>query len=185
MELAGEIRHKIGNSILRKKSVKISRKASYKGLDFIKSIAVIWNYDLKDLYNLEDFYKRMKERNIDVKVISYHPEKSITENLSSAAYLKCFGRKDVDLFFIPVKSEADKLLNEKFDILIDMNFDKKLPLKYISALSDASFKVGLYESEGDSSIYDLMIDLHKPVDSAIYLDQTIHYLEMIKPIQKN
>lgn len=185
MELAGEIRHKAGNYILRRKSVKVSRIVSYKGLNFVRKIAIIWNSNLKDLAVLEDFRKIMIERNIEIKVISYCAEKDIPEKFSSVSYIKCLGRNDVGLLFFPDKHEANKLLNEKFDILIDMNFDKKLPLKYFSSLSDSSFKIGLYESDQDSEIYDLMIDLQKPVDSANYLDQAIYYLEMIKPIQKN
>lgn len=185
MELAGEIRHKAGNYILRRKAVKISRIVSYKGLSFVRKIAIIWNSNMKDLPVLEDFHKRMIERNIEIKVISYCAEKDIPEKLSSVSYIKCFGRKDVGLFFFPVKQEAAMLLNEKFDIIIDMNFDKKLPLKYFSSMSDSSFRIGLYESDQDSEVYDLMIDLKKPVDPADYLDQAIYYLEMIKPIQKN
>jgi hypothetical protein len=66
-----------------------------------------------------------------------------------------------------------------FDILIDVNFEKAFPLYYISSLSKASFKVGLFDTEADSSTFDLMIELKKPVRVEEYLSNVVHYLEMI------
>jgi hypothetical protein len=63
--------------------------------------------------------------------------------------------------------------------LIDINFDRVFPLQYITNLSSASFKVGLFYSEADSLTFDLMMEIKKPVQVETYLTQVIHYLEMI------
>jgi hypothetical protein len=62
--------------------------------------------------------------------------------------------------------------------LIDINFDKLLPLYYISSLSNAGFKVGLLES-GANTPFDLMMEIKTPVDIDNYLDQILQYLGMI------
>ena len=41
------------------------------------------------------------------------------------------------------------------------------------------FKVGLFESETTDTPFDLMMDIKNPVDVDNYLNQVIHYLEMI------
>ena len=66
-----------------------------------------------------------------------------------------------------------------FDILIDINFEKVFPIYYISSLSKANFKVGLYDTESGNSTFDLMIELKKPVRVDDYLSNVVHYLEMI------
>jgi hypothetical protein len=60
-----------------------------------------------------------------------------------------------------------------------MNFENRLPLRYITHLSAAPFKVGLFSGEKESSVYDLMMEMKKPVKVEMYLDQIIHYLERI------
>jgi hypothetical protein len=54
-----------------------------------------------------------------------------------------------------------------------------LPISYISSLSNSSFKVGLFENETDNPQFDLMMEIKTPVDIESYLNQVVHYLEMI------
>jgi hypothetical protein len=54
-----------------------------------------------------------------------------------------------------------------------------LPLQYISSLSNAGFKVGLFDSETIDTPFDLMMDLKGPVNVEDYLNHVVHYLEMI------
>jgi hypothetical protein len=49
----------------------------------------------------------------------------------------------------------------------------------LSSLSNASFKVGLFDSETNNSPYDLMMEIKTPTDIESYLNQVVHYLEMI------
>ena len=85
----------------------------------------------------------------------------------------------MNFFYLPVSAESDFFINNKFDILIDLNFDKVFPLKYITSLSSASFKVGLSDGEPGSSSFELMMELKEPVQVETYLNEIIHYLEMI------
>ena len=83
------------------------------------------------------------------------------------------------MFYVPVSSEAEKFINTMFDILIDINFEKVFPIHFISSLSKASFKVGLFDKETNNSTFDLMMELKKPVHVEDYLANVIRYLEMI------
>ena len=80
----------------------------------------------------------------------------------------------------PVSAETNSFIKNPFDVLIDINFQKHFPLVYVTLLSMARFKVGLYDNESEEYPFDLMMDMKNPVDIDGYLTQVIHYLEMIK-----
>lgn len=180
MDLFESTRLKIGNSIFSKSIVRAKRKVSYPGMSQIKKIGIIWDASKTgEFQSLSKFHQRMHERNIDVKVFGYYPGKELPDQYTAIRFLTCMRRKDLNFFYIPASTEAEVFISTKFDIVIDMNFDKLFPLQYITRLSAASFKVGLFSSETDSSTFDLMMEIRKPVKVDDYLTQVIHYLEMI------
>ena len=181
MELFENIRFKIGNIILSKRLANTRRKLFYSNISQIKKIGVVWDASkTQDFSSLSKFYQRMHERSIDVKVLGYYPGKELPNQYTAIRYLSCIRRKEVNLFYIPVSTETDVFINTKFDVLIDINFEKVFPLFYITSMSSASFKVGLFDSQSGESTFDLMIELKNPVRIDNYLEQVIHYLEMIK-----
>ncbi|MCX6301626.1 MAG: hypothetical protein NTW82_05545 [Bacteroidia bacterium] len=180
MELFSEIRLKTGNSILSKKLGKVRRKVFYSNISRIKSIGIIWDASKpEDFINLSRFHQQMNERGINVNILGYYPGKELPNQYTALRYLTCFRKQEINLFYVPVSSETERFINTMFDVLIDVNFEKSFPLCYISSLSKASFKVGLFDKEADSSTFDLMIELKKPVRIEEYLSNVVHYLEMI------
>jgi len=180
MDLFESTRLKVGNSIFSKSIVKAKRKASYPGMSLIKKIGIVWDASKTDEFaSLSKFHQVMAERNIDVKIFGYYPGKELPDQYTAIRFLTCMRLKDVNFFYIPASTEADVFMSTRFDILIDVNFDRLFPLKYITRLSASSFKVGLFNSETDSSTFDLMMEIKKPVKVDDYLKQVIHYLEMI------
>ncbi|MDQ1332559.1 MAG: hypothetical protein QG576_594 [Bacteroidota bacterium] len=180
MELFGDTRLKIGYSILSKKMTRVNRKVFYSNINLIKTIGIVWDSSkTEDFISMSRFYQKMHERNIDVKIIGYYPGKELPDQYTALRYLSCIRKKEINMFYIPLSTETDVFINTRFDVLIDINFGKLFPLSYITALSLARFKVGLFSSESDSSIFDLMMEIKKPVQVENYLTQIIHYLEMI------
>ncbi len=181
MELFREFRLKMGNSILAKKLEKARRKVSYTDINRIKSIGVVWDAsNTGEFAILSGFHQKMNERGISLTILGYYPEKELPDQYTALRYLTCLRKKEMSYFYLPVSPEADKFINTKFDILIDINFEKVFPLLYVSSLSAATFKVGLFEKESGNSAFDLMMELKKPVNVDEYLTNVIHYLEMIK-----
>lgn len=180
MELFRNARLKMGNSILSKKDARIKRKVFYSNISLIKTIGIVWDASKTEEFNsLSRFYQKMHDRNIEVRIIGYYPGKELPDQYTAQRYLSCIRKSEVNMFYIPVSSETDLFIRTRFDILIDINFNKVFPLNYITSLSSAGFKVGLYNSDSDSSTYDLMIEIKKPVQVENYLTQIVHYLEMI------
>jgi hypothetical protein len=180
MELFRNTRLKIGNSILLKKIARARRTISYTDISRIKKIGIIWDATRTiDFSTLSRFHQKMHERGVDVKVLGYYPGKELPDQYTAIRFLSCIRRKELSFFYVPLSTEADVFMNTRFDVLIDINFDRVFPLRYMTALSSSFFKVGLFGSEADSSVFDLMMEIKKPVQVENYLTQVIHYLEMI------
>lgn len=69
-----------------------------------------------------------------------------------------FNKKNLNWHLVPQGVLVDEFIERKFDILINASVEEILPLEYISAFSNASYRVGLY-NPSKLFCYDLMIDL--------------------------
>jgi len=181
MELFMNTRLKIGMMILSKKAARKKRAVSYSSFANVRSIGIVWDASKpQEFVNLSRFHQKMLENKIDVKIFGYFPGKNLPDQYTAIRYLTCIRKDEVTSFYHPDSSETNSFINNPFDILIDINFDKMFPLHYVTTLSKARFKVGLSGSESSDSPFDLMLEIKKPVDIDSYLTQVIHYLEMIK-----
>ena len=180
MELVRNFRLKIGNLLLRKKLAKTKRKVRYSNIEHVKKIGIVWDASqVSDFISVSKFYQKMHERDVDVKVFGYYPENNLPDQYTAIRYLTCLKKDEVNFFYHPVSPESVTFIKKRFDILIDINFNNLLPLKYLSSLSHASLKVGLLDADKNGENFDLMMEIKKPVDVGHYLDQTLYYLEMI------
>jgi hypothetical protein len=181
MELFVELRGKIGKYILERKATRNKRKVHYTNIESIKKIGIVWDSTKNEDFSiLSKFHQKMNEKNIKVKILGYYSGKELPDNLTAIRYLSCIRNSELDFFYKPVSSvEAATFIKTRFDVLIDINFEIKFPLYYVSSLSMANFKVGLWEAETKASIFDLTMQIEKPVRIDSYLEQVMHYLGMI------
>ena len=180
MEMFKNIRLNRGKTILRKKVAKMKRKRFKGNINNSKSIGLVWDASHPDDFAaLTQFHQKMAEKEIEVKIMGYFPGKELPDKLTAIRYLTCLKKEDINISYRPVSREADIFINTPFDILIDINFTDVFPLKYISCLSLAGFKVGIFDNQEVNPHYDLMIEFKKDTDINNYLTQVIYYLEMI------
>ena len=180
MELFESLRLKIGTSKLEKKLAGTKRKRSFTNFTNVKRIGIVWDASSSDDFGkLSVFFQKMNNRNVNVEILGYYPGKELPDKYTAVRYLKCFKRNDVNMFFIPSNNEPAEFIKTEFDILIDLNFENVFPLKYVTTLSKAKFKVGLAEPGEDNSSFDLMMEMKSNRDIDNYLTQVIYYLEMI------
>jgi hypothetical protein len=180
MEMFKSIRLSRGESILRKKMSRMKRARFKSNISKARSIGMVWDAtNPEEFAVLSQFHQKMNERNIELKILGYFPGKELPDKFTAIRYLTCFKNQDINFFYKPILPEADSFIKTRFDILIDVNFKKLFPLKYISSLSMAGFKVGIFENESVNPPYDLMMELNKNTDLNTYLTQVVHYLEMI------
>jgi hypothetical protein len=185
MEMFKNFRLARGKAVLKKKLSRQKRKRFTNNISQAKSLGIVWDASNPDEFNiLSQFQKKMAERNIDVKIIGYYPGKELPAKLTAIMYLTCLRKDAINLIYRPVSKEAEAFMNTRFDILIDINFKKVYPLLYITSLSMAGFKVGVYESENSESVFDLMMEYKSNIDVNSYLTEVINYLELINTNSK-
>jgi hypothetical protein len=181
MELFKNIRLNIGKAILTKKIAGIKKTKSYSDFSQVKKIGIVWDASSTDDFSiLSRFHQKMNERGIEVIIHGYYPGKNLPDKYTAIRYMTCIRKMETNLFYHPVSTETNNFISTRFDILIDINFNKLFPLFYISSLSNAGLKVGLYESETLNTPFSMMMDLKKPINLENYLSHVVHYLEMIK-----
>jgi hypothetical protein len=180
MELFKGLRIKIGDNILRNKLASTKRKIYYPGIGMVKEIGILWDASKTEEFTfLSKFCQKMNENKTEVMVLGYFPTNNLPNQYTAIRYLSVIKKEELNFFYHPVSAESVKFVNKQFDVLIDLNFKKLLPLQYISSLSKAYFKVGLFEPGIKTSPYDLMMEIKNPVNIDDYLTQVMHYLNMI------
>jgi hypothetical protein len=180
MELFRNLRIRAGKLMLAAKMARTIRKVHYISFCNIRSIGVVWDASKpEDFIKLSRFYQKMSEQNKEVTLFGFFPGKELPDQYVAVRFLTCLKKKEVDFLYRPLSLEAQSFIKSKFDVLIDINFKKEFPLVYITSLSQALLKVGLTDSEPESSPFDLMISLENPVSIDSYLEQVLRYLEMI------
>jgi hypothetical protein len=180
MELFRNIRLKIGKANLAKRLARTKRDVIYSNMDQVKNIGIVWDASLtSDFTYLTRFYQKMNDKNISVKIHCYYPAKDLPDQYTAIRYLTCLRKNELNLFYNPVSTESVSFISNPFDVLIDINFNNLFPLNYISTLSRAKFKVGLFDTETPDAPFDLMMEIKKPVNIEDYLNNVVNYLEMI------
>ncbi len=180
MELFIDTRLKIGKALLRRKLSGIKRKVFYSNITMVKNIGIVWDASRSEEFSvLSRFNQKMQERNIKVKILGYFPGNELPDQYTAIRFLTCIRKNELNLVYNPISPEAKDFIKNRFEILIDINFNNLFPLTYISSLSNAGFKVGLFEPDTVNNPFDLMMEIKDPVDIESYLNQIIVYLEMI------
>ena len=181
MELFRNARIFAGNYMLAKKTLKLKRARRFVNISEAKHLGIAWDItDPDDLPAISDFILRMSERGIKVDVLGFFVGKELPDKLTAIRYLTCLKREDFSFWYTPISSEANRFIEKKFDILIEICFRDSLPLRYVSTLSGATFKVGPgFNGDKIRKHNDLLIEGEKRPDVREYLKQTVIYLEMI------
>ena len=180
MELFRNIRLKIGDAILRNKVALAKRKKHFSNINDVRNIGIVWDASKTDEFpSLSRFFQKMHESKTDVKILGYFPGNNLPNQYTAIRYLSVIKKDELNFFYHPVSHETIAFINNRFDVLIDLNFKKLIPLQYISSLSNAGLKVGLFEPETRNTPFDLMMELKNPVKVEDYLNQVVHYLGMI------
>lgn len=181
MEFFRRPRLGIGRYKMKRRLLHLKRIPYSGNFNSARSIGVVWDASVPDEFrHLSQFYQKMQERHIEVFILGWYPDKILPDRLTAIRYLSIIRAENVDFFYCPASAEAEEFMKRKFDILIDLNFEKIFPLEYISSLSCAGLKVGIFDTEKENNYFDLMMQMKKNSDKGEYLSQVIHYLELVK-----
>lgn len=184
MGIKENIKTKLGKVALAKDLKKLKdRKAGVCDFNNADSIAFLYQ-----VYNKEQLAQLLKvgqyfKNEFGIKrvfALGYNNEKKTPEYLKSTVNFDFVTNNDQNWKGIPFGTTYDNFISEEFNILIDLRTDSDLLLDFALLHSKSKFKIGRF-AEDKVAYYDLMIHFQED-NLEEYINQVVHYLNMINPI---
>ena len=150
-----------------------------------KDIAILYEMEAEDGFaSITPVVKQLQTENKKLCVIAYYPQKRMPEDLAVPEGFTCVTRKDFSLFVRPKNDTLKQIMNEEYDVLIDLSTHKAFPMKMLAALTPAAYKVGAHHPDY-VDIYDLILDVKDNCTTSELAKHVIHYLKIIKTPGEN
>jgi len=175
------LRTRIGQRMLDRERETLQRDTRSLAFDDARRIGVLFTgEDEATLKDVSDFCQKLRHKGKTVRVMGFVPRPKVAETLSMASDLEFFSQDDLNWYFRPESRHVVSFIEEPFDILIDLRLQRRMPVPYMVALSQARFKVGCHGEENDG-LHDLTIRAEEGMSLADFGAQVLRYLEMIDP----
>ncbi len=181
MEFLDNIKRKLGEHHLRSIGCSARRKAVSNFSD-ARSVGLIYREKDESFFILvKQYVKYLKaEHGIrEVMALAYIDDKKAVPHYHvHRLKYDYFTKAETDWRFEPKCDQVKNFVVRDFDILIDLDKEPCLQMRYVLAASKAKFKVGYYDLKHEE-MYDMMLktDTHTTFDT--YIAQVNHYLNLI------
>ncbi|NOZ48358.1 MAG: hypothetical protein GXO79_16525 [Chlorobi bacterium] len=163
---------------MKKKLKKTFRNRKTQNLDSAVTIDIIFDAtNIDNFEKIKSFADYLVSLNKKVKAIGFVNSKIIPQKYYLINGFDFFCKKDLNYFYIPKSDKVQKFYTEKTDVLIDLSLTNIFSIKYIVALTNATFKIGRFTK--DNSFNDMMIDISKNKSLDYLIQQTLHYFSII------
>ncbi len=181
MELLDNLRLKAGRYLLRQRLSSLRRMHPGFSFENVKKVGILWDASYENEFqHLAALNRQLAEMGKSVEVMVWIPGKIVPDRLTGLTYMKFLRRTDLNWAYMPVSEDAKQFMATRFDLLIDINPSSLFQLSALAALSPAPMKAGPdVTDEPGKTPYDLMIKTPKPFSTALFIEQTMHYLSMI------
>jgi hypothetical protein len=174
------IQQKFGRFSLNRERKRLFRNVKSFSIDSASTIGIIYDAtNRNDAETIKKFVQYLKEELKEVLALGFIDSKDSSDIVSAHLNYVYFDRRDLSKRMIPNGHEVANFTNKPFSILIDLNLKDNFPIEYISALSQAKFKVGAAGAYRDD-VCDLIIDVAQNNNLEYFIIQLKHYLKMIK-----
>ena len=165
-----KIKEIIAHRKLTKIISNIERSPVFPNINKVKSIGVIWQPTQKEAFQyLKSYFNREQ-----VIFRGFCVFEAITNPHQDANTLTV---KDLDFWGLPKKEKVDEFINIRFEVLFNIALEDNLVLDYITALSQARFKIG--SSTNANNYFDLNINIDENRDPMYLAKQQIFYLAQL------
>jgi hypothetical protein len=166
------LKSKIANRLLNSKLSLVVREKKVFNLDSAQTAGILWEIDQKDSF--DRVKEELDKARIKTTGLCYFPFRNTTipEDISG------FSRKQTNFWTqIPKVALVGDFIHQKFDLLIDLTAQKHFPVLYITALSEATFKIGY--AGRSLNYFDWNIDFQDTPEPSQLADQILYYLKRI------
>jgi hypothetical protein len=128
---------------------------------------------------IRNLVKELTHDSVKVAVLGYVDSKKLIDNYLYRKGFDFFSKNELNWYSKPVSTVVEDFIAEPFDILINLSLEDYYPIRYITALSPASFKVGKFDA--NDNYLDFMIDIEKEKQTM----KSVHYEIMKDTHQQN
>ena len=165
------LKSRIANRILSSELSSVSRDKRVSNLDSATSAGILWEIGQKESFDRIE--KELKNAGITSVGLCYFPHK----NSLIPDHIKGFSKKHTSWSEVPKTELTEDFIHQKFDILIDLTGQKHFPVVYLTALSEATFKIGY--AGRSQNYFDLNIDFQQTPEASQLAEQILYYLKRI------
>lgn len=181
MKLSRKIRSVIGQYRFVKEMKKIQRKPEVVNFDEAAKIGLVYDAtDERDSDSVKSYVKKVRGNyKKDILAMGFVDKKSLPASQYAQYGLDFFTRKDLNFQMIPNNPVIKNFINEEFDILINLSSGKSFPIKYITAMSNAKFRVGRYNN-ANADCCDLLVKISGEPALKTTIDEIENLLRLMK-----
>ena len=177
------IRKKFATGRFRKTFRNFRRNGRAVNLGQSRSVAILFRVDSEHKHSIvKNYVKHLKEEEgiRRVLAIGMVEAKELPEYLKPTVDFDYLTFKDVNFYHVPTGNTVRNFKDEEFDLLIDLERENVIPLKYLLNWGKAKMKVGFHVEENEP-FYDLMMDV-KTHDLVDYIGQLNYYLSILNKV---
>ncbi len=180
MSLNKNIRSKVANYLFLREMRHKRRVQKTIPFDQAKKIGILYDSTSDRHYEtVKLFVKNIRSEHKDVLALGYYDKRELPHDRFAKLGLDFFTRKSLNWYMKPHHPIINNFINADFDILINLNIEKSFPLKYISALSNAKFKIAKYDRR-NAPFCDMMIHTDENISLGKFMEQVLHYLKLLR-----
>jgi hypothetical protein len=161
-------------------SVKVNREKKLQAWDQIKSVGILYLVpEEKEYVSFTNAVAAMQSEKKEVKTLGLLSHKQTPHYCYPRLAFDYFSRKDLNWFGKPGGAKVQDFISNDFDLLLNLDLKGNPVFDYISAVSSAKLKCGLYRKDS-AKIYDLMASREAPADAEALLNDLIALIKSLK-----
>ena len=156
------------------------RQPHYQSYKSAKKILILFESDLLERnVQIKALIRQLQDDGKEVTAWGYVAKKQIESGVLRD--YRVLGLNDFNFWGVPQEYERQDIARDHYDLLINLNVNNLLAIRYLSLYADADFRAG-QETE-EPYLNDFMINTMGDNNPAFLFDQIIHYLKQVEIAQ--
>jgi hypothetical protein len=181
MDFLKPIKSYLGQYLLNRELQQFSRTQQFYNLKMAETIGIVYEYKDEEEFKLvEQLIHQLNNDKKRVKVLVYIKDAKMLEYIPQRLTVDYIQPSDIDKLGRPNSSYVRDFIRSRFHILMDLNYGQSFPLIYVASLSQAYYKVGLFNDENKNRL-DLLIKMEDGKGLTYIIREMIIYLKILKP----
>jgi hypothetical protein len=166
------LKSKLANKRLNSRLSAVSRDKKVFNLDTAKTAGILWEIDQEESFRMVE--NELRSAGIYPSGLCYFPQKKAVVPDGVQGYTR---KQTSWCLEIPKAQLVEDFIHHKFDILIDLTKQNCFPMIFVTALSEATFKIGY--AGNAVNYFDLNIEFGEQPETSQLARQILYYLKRI------